>query len=353
MDPINNSIDVVFSFDTTGSMYPCLGQVRKRVRESVTRLTKDVPGIRIGIIAHGDYCDKNSTYVTKALQLTANCDDICRFVDNVGATGGGDSPECYELVLHEARDLNWKGDKRILVMMGDDIPHSPAQNPQHLDWRKEAQELKSLGVSTHAVQCLNRRYATQFYTELATIGGGYRVPLDQFSDITEILLALCYQQSSPEAAVTYIESVEMIRSINRNLSAAFNIITGKAPKTVHADSRLVPVEIGRFQILDVDKDCAIKQFVLDNGLKFKIGRGFYQFTKREEIQDYKQIVLRDKLSGDMFTGGEAREMLDLPPTGKVTIRPKSFEKFDVFVQSTSYNRKLINGTKFLYEVDED
>ena len=39
------SIEVVFSFDTTGSMYPCLTQVRRKVKETVTRLMKDIPGL--------------------------------------------------------------------------------------------------------------------------------------------------------------------------------------------------------------------------------------------------------------------------------------------------------------------
>ena len=50
----NNNIEVVFSFDTTGSMYPCLTQVRRKIKETVTRLLDEIPGIRIGIIAHGD-----------------------------------------------------------------------------------------------------------------------------------------------------------------------------------------------------------------------------------------------------------------------------------------------------------
>lgn len=49
------SIDVVFSFDTTGSMYPCLSQVRSTISETVERLFKDIPDIRIGIVAR--YCD--------------------------------------------------------------------------------------------------------------------------------------------------------------------------------------------------------------------------------------------------------------------------------------------------------
>lgn len=60
-----NPIDVVISFDTTGSMYPVLTQVRRKMKEAVNRLMDELPGIHIGLIAHGDYCDARSTYVTR------------------------------------------------------------------------------------------------------------------------------------------------------------------------------------------------------------------------------------------------------------------------------------------------
>jgi hypothetical protein len=48
---------VVFSFDTTASMSPCLAQVRKTLRNLVEQMTQDIPDLKIGLIAHGDYCD--------------------------------------------------------------------------------------------------------------------------------------------------------------------------------------------------------------------------------------------------------------------------------------------------------
>jgi len=84
---IDNRVEVVFSFDTTGSMYPCLAQVRKKVGATVSRLMKEIPGIRIGIIAHGDYCDEGSTYVTKSLDLTDDKDAIVRFVERGRCSG--------------------------------------------------------------------------------------------------------------------------------------------------------------------------------------------------------------------------------------------------------------------------
>ena len=59
------SKDIQIIFDTTGSMYPALGQVRNNVEQLVKRLFKEVSELRISIMAHGDYLDAKSTYVTK------------------------------------------------------------------------------------------------------------------------------------------------------------------------------------------------------------------------------------------------------------------------------------------------
>src|SRR5690242_7283443 len=158
---IDNAIEVVFSFDTTGSMYPCLTQVRRKIKGTVSRLMKEIPGMRIGIVAHGDYCDAGSSYVTKALDLTDDAAAICRFVERVGPTGGGDAPECYELVLHEARSFSWTPSyQKVLVLIGDDVPHGPAHNPKRLDWRKEVDALGAMGIPVYGVQALGRAHAT-------------------------------------------------------------------------------------------------------------------------------------------------------------------------------------------------
>jgi len=152
--------DVLITFDTTGSMYPCLAEVRQRVKLLVNELWQAVPTLRVGIIAHGDYCDVGISYVTRQLPFTTDKEKVIKFVGTVGRTHGGDSPECYELVLHQARNMAWMSDDRVVIMIGDDIPHGPteAQNYLHLDWRDEADALHGkVGATIYAVQCLGRR----------------------------------------------------------------------------------------------------------------------------------------------------------------------------------------------------
>ena len=56
------------------------------------QLIDRVPRIRVGIIAHGDYCDY-STYVLRSLDLTSDAESLSEFVKNVPQTSGGDCPE--------------------------------------------------------------------------------------------------------------------------------------------------------------------------------------------------------------------------------------------------------------------
>ena len=141
--------------------------------------------------------------------------------------------------------------------------------------------------------------------------------------------------------------------MNRSLHALFDALTGRE-KSTYVDTSscdLVPVSSSRFQILDVDDRVDIKTFVQLNSLVFKAGRGFYEFTKPEKISDKKEVVLVDKVSGDMYTGPEACRMIGAGAAGR--IKPNALEKWRVFVQSTSYNRVLMPNTGFLYEVDPD
>ena len=349
----SNNIEIVFSFDTTGSMYPCLTQVRRKIKNTVTRLIDEIPLIRIGIIAHGDYCDAGSTYVTKIFNISGDVDAICDFVQNVEPTGGGDAPECYELVLHESQSLSWsKSATKSLVLIGDDIPHPPAHNPKKLNWRKELDKLAEAEITVYGVQALNRPHATPFYQELAEKSGGFHINLDQFSYISDLFLAVCYQQSSNEQLQAYEQEVIDEGRMSRGLNKIFNTMMNREATSYYESADLRAVSPGRFQILEVEQDISIKAFVLENGLSFKVGRGFYEFTKTETIQAQKEIILMDRATGDLFEGGAAREMLGLPMDATIRIKPSNLEKYVVFVQSTSANRKLIGKTRFLYEVED-
>lgn len=351
-------IDIYFSFDTTGSMYPVLAEVRRKVEQTIRRLFAEVPDLQIGLIAHGDYCDRNSTYVTKHCDLTDNVTKLTDFVKNVSSTGGGDYPECYELVLHEAHtQVKWReGSKRVLAVIGDAPPHAVTDqyggnNPMKLDWRKELAKLVEIGVTVHGVQAMSNSEATKFYTELAAKSGGAHVKLAQFHEATEMFMAVVYQQQSPEAFAKYEEEVVANKRMTRSMSSIFDALSKRDSKGRYRKVDARAVDMDRFQQIPVDFDQPIKSLVVSNGLIFKTGKGYYEFTKKETIQAYKKIIILDKESGDMYEGEAAREVLGLEE-GTADIKPTyDRAKYTVFVQSTSNNRKLIGGTMFLYEAE--
>ena len=61
-------------------------QVRTKLRETCIRLMRDIPNIRIGIMANGDYCD---SYVVRYHDLTTDVESIVDFAKGVPSTGGG------------------------------------------------------------------------------------------------------------------------------------------------------------------------------------------------------------------------------------------------------------------------
>lgn len=352
--------DIAISFDTTGSMFPALHAVRRNVTELINNLFETVPDLRMSVIAHGDYCD-TSTYVTKVFQFSSNRTDLVHFVENVGRTGGGDSDECYEEVFRIVhQELDWRTESnKAFVFIADASPHEVGYRygkvTVTIDWRRQLQNIQAAGIKTYAVQCLKSRYDSRnnrFYDQIGAMNGNMKFDLAQFSDIPQVLTAVTFAQYDLNQVEVYANELQSAGLFNRNLRQIFDQVTGKhvtfAP--IKRDDGLVPVAPDRFQILNVDKDTDIKSFVLSTGADFKTGRGFYELTKMEDIQERKEIILVEKATGDMFSGSEARDLLGLPygERGRKT-RHDVPRGYVAYVQSTSNNRKLIGGTKFLYE----
>lgn len=107
---------------------------------------------------------------------------------------------------------------------------------------------------------------------------------------------------------------------------------------------------GMVRVLPVDREEDIKTFVEKNMGKYVPGTAFYQLTKDEKkVQDYKQLLVMEKGKKAVFGGPDARSVLGIPD-GDLKIKPGNHGNWDVFVQSTSSNRKLVRGTKVLIKI---
>ena len=103
----------------------------------------------------------------------------------------------------------------------------------------------------------------------------------------------------------------------------------------------------KFTITHSDDGIAIKSFIENQGLTYKIGCAFYQLSKTETIQETKKICIRDRASGAIYSGYNARDLLGLPYYGSVRLAVNDLGNYDVFIQSTSVNRKLVGNTTIL------
>ena len=382
-----NNTDIVISFDTTGSMYPCLAEVRRHTANMTERLFREIPSLRVAIITHGDYCDGDK--VISQLDFTTDQQEIKNFIQNASSTSGGDYPECYELVLRTVKSLSWNPNATMksLILIGDAPPHEKNENPQKIDWREEAETLKNRNIQIFSVQCLNRgnSEAFNFYSEVAEITNGYHVFLDQFSYIKDMIQAICFKQYNIEYLEQFEKEIqEGTSGMSNAMRLMFDTMLGKKtreqakeemnPKrfneryhrtatkiitkssksttpSLEHESELTPSPPSRFQILRVDEDINIKTFCLNMGITFANGRGFYEFTKPEIIQKKKEIILMDKSTGELYEGIVARTIAGISADGENSkIKPGKLEKYRMFIQSTSPSRKLISGQGFLYEV---
>lgn len=131
-----------------------------------------------------------------------------------------------------------------------------------------------------------------------------------------------------------------LRSSNNIFQVNTSKITPKALKTVLG-------ELHDYDLIDVKSEAPIREYVeMKTRRPYVLGTAYYQLTKKEEIQAQKNVAIRDRNTGKIYSGTPARNLLGLPGY-EVKVGPDFNPNYDVFVQSTSVNRKLVPGTKLL------
>lgn len=133
-----------------------------------------------------------------------------------------------------------------------------------------------------------------------------------------------------------------VRSTNKLFSTDADAVN-KA--TIQA-ANLTPLDTKDYKLLAVDDAAPIREWVQGKGEVFLFGKCFYQLTKTEEIQEQKNVAIREKATNKVFVGADARGLIGLPQM-TVKVKPKDNPEYDVFIQSTSVNRKLVPGTQLL------
>lgn len=76
------------------------------------------------------------------------------------------------------------------------------------------------------------------------------------------------------------------------------------------------------------------------------GCSFYELVKNEKVQPTKKIAIQNRKTGKVYTGDHARDLLGLP-NHEVKLVVADHGEWNVYVQSTSVNRKIIPKQRVL------
>ncbi len=133
------------------------------------------------------------------------------------------------------------------------------------------------------------------------------------------------------------------------LRSVSNVYTTNLSKISDADLAKLNDMSRMVKFYKVDKEEEVKAFAERVTRRpYEIGSVWYQLTKREDVQPQKGLMIRVKHTKQVYGGADARKLLGLPSTGTIRLVPGDHSRFDIFITSTSVNRKLVRGTEVLF-----
>jgi hypothetical protein len=206
-------LEVVFMFDTTGSMDVYLSEVQTHVQLVIREIRKRVPDARISVIVYKDH--EQGPYVTKTLPFTDKEEAITAFLRSPeimpGAGGGG--AEAVECALYEANQLDWsEGTKgKAIILIGDKPPHGVMDSFDDClsgrDYRIETNKLTEKHVKIYTVLCNNVAETISNFQFLAEKTGGKFVTLEAIHDLVDLIVAVSIKESNPLLLQAYTEEL--------------------------------------------------------------------------------------------------------------------------------------------------
>ena len=142
-------LDLLFVLDTTGSM----GEEIQRLKTTIELINLNLsslstsPRVRFGMVL---YKDRGDEYVTRVVPFTEDLQAFQSSLDQVEASGGGDTPEDLQAALQEAMKMSWnRGGVRLAFVVTDAPPH--LDYGQGYNYARAAEEAKEKGIKFFSV----------------------------------------------------------------------------------------------------------------------------------------------------------------------------------------------------------
>ncbi len=121
----DKSLDIVIVLDTTKSMENDFPFIQKMLVPLLKKYTASIKDLRFGMVFYKDYMEE---YLTKKTGFFSDIERVQKFLDSISIKGGRDLPEAvYEALYSAITDFVWKGENRIIILIGDAPPHPMAR----------------------------------------------------------------------------------------------------------------------------------------------------------------------------------------------------------------------------------
>jgi hypothetical protein len=128
--------DVMFVFDTSGSMGGELEEAQKEMLAVMSHVNAALPDVRYGVAEVRDFSPSPYTFEEEEAgvkpwqldqSLTGDLSAVQKAIEPLKAAGGGDGPESYGRALWET-DTNptvgWReGAQHVIILVADNVPH--------------------------------------------------------------------------------------------------------------------------------------------------------------------------------------------------------------------------------------
>lgn len=178
----------------------------------------------------------------------------------------------------------------------------------------------------------------------------FRVPKGGRSTLTRLGIPAGNIQEWEQTERGFQEATNVTRSaisnyyggVSKGLTSSktfYADLANVSQRTVAANMHNISGEVRVFPVKNREQ---ISSFLSrTTGYPYIKGTGFYQLIKSEKaVQDYKTIIVRNQNTGDVYAGNAARDLLNLPHSGTISLKPGNHGDWDIFIQSTSDNRVL-------------
>lgn len=188
-------LNVIFAFDTTGSMTPWVENVQEKMEYLAAGLLK-LMEMEIALIGVGDHGDGRNM-----LQIKLFSSEMAQLKQNIREltpTDGQDTPEAFECLFKVLNNLDYEV-PTVLVLVTDSIPHDMEGYdgdddgcPFGVDYREELEELEQNLQKIYLVSCAKDRQILKLQEKLVGANGLLRLP--DFRRLTNLVMAICMDE---------------------------------------------------------------------------------------------------------------------------------------------------------------